>query len=462
MVTLSRRVFLAASMASLATPVLAKPIVRKTTLARSGFKSANEKLNIAGIGIGGKGASDIDTCNWENITALCDVDWKYAAGVFNKYPNAKKYKDFRKMLDECKDIDAVTIATPDHTHAITAMRCMEAGKHVYVQKPLTHTVYEARILREAAKKYGVATQMGNQGAATDQHRETAEAIWSGVIGDVYEMHSWTDRPAGWWPQGIKNPLPKQDVPETLDWDLWLGPAAVRPYNAGYCPFKWRGWWDFGCGALGDIACHNLSPVVKALRLEYPVSVECIHQIDVNPYTYPIESILHYQFPKRQGFPALDLFWYDGKLTPPPPKHAGQIKDLYKGAVNMFVGEKGILLMKAGKESIQVIANGEIITDFKKPNPMLPRLPFIPGNNTEKSDADRMHKQDWILSCKTGSVSGTNFDHAGPLTEWVVMGNISLRFPYQKLEWDGANMRFTNCKEANKYVTKEYRKGWELL
>jgi len=461
---ISRRLFLAGSAASIAATGCSTATVRKTTLAKSGYQSPNEKLNIASIGVGGKGRSDVETCNSENIVALCDVDWRNASSAFKSYPKAKQYKDFRIMLDECKEIDAVTISTPDHMHAIAAMRCMEAGKHVYVQKPLTHTVQEARVLRQTARKYGVATQMGNQGAATDQHRDVCERVWAGLIGQVREVHSWTDRPQGWWPQGIPGPLPEEAVPDYLDWDLWLGPAPVRPYNSGYCPFKWRGWWDYGCGALGDIACHNLSPVVKALRLEYPVSVECVHQKDGNDQTYPTESILHYRFPERKGFCALDLYWYDGLLKPPLPAGTTEAMNLFEEKTGtMFVGDKGVIVMKGQKDKNVLAANGEIVEDYKKPPMIIPRLPNIPSKSRdERQDSDRMHKLDWILSCKTGSISGTNFDHAGPLTEWVVMGNISLKFPKQVLEWEGPNMRFTNCKEANRYVSKKYRKGWELV
>ncbi len=455
---ISRRLFLAGTGASLVSAGCATHTVRKTTLAKSGYESPNEKLNVAGIGIGGKGFSDVDNCSSENIVALCDADWRKGAGAFKKYPNAQRFKDFRVMLDQCKEIDAVTISTPDHMHAIAAMRCMEMGKHVYVQKPLTHTVFEARLLRETAHKYGVATQMGNQGAATDMHREICELIWAGLIGPVREVHSWTDRPKGWWPQGIPNPLPPEPVPEELEWEIWLGPAPVRPYNSGYCPFKWRGWWDFGTGALGDIACHNLSPVVKALRLGYPDSVECLHAKDANDQTYPTESIIRYEFPQRGNFAALTLYWYDGKLKPELPEGVAEGQGLLdEDTGTMFIGDKGLIVMNGRVEKNILVYDGKVIEDFEKPTPIIPRLPKVEGKN----NPDLMHKRDWILSCKTGSKAGSNFDHAGPLTEWVVMGDISMRYIHQKLDWDGPQMRFTNLREANQYVSKEYRKGWEL-
>ncbi len=459
----SRRSFLAGAAATMAVAGCSTGRARKTTLAQSQYQSPNEKLNIAGIGIGGKGSGDVAQCSGENIVALCDVDWNSGGGAFERYPKAKQYRDFRKMLDECKEIDAVTISTPDHMHALAALRCMELGKHVYVQKPLAHTVFEVRTLREAAHRYGVATQMGNQGAATDQHREVCEMIWSGMIGQVLEVHSWTDRPAGWWPQGIPGPLPEQAVPDYLDWDLWLGTAPYRPYNKGYCPFRWRGWWDFGTGALGDIACHSLSPVVKALRLEYPISVECIYLKDVNDQTYPTESIIRYRFPKRGAFEPVTLYWYDGLLKPEQPKgYDPRLEILSEENGTIFIGDAGIIAMKGEPPENWLFANGERIKDFEKPPQQIPRLPHIPNREGDGINSDQMHKNDWILSCKTGSLSGSNFDHAGPLSEWVVMGDISLRFPHRELQWDGPNMRFTNCPEANRYVSKEYRKGWELL
>lgn len=458
----SRRSFLAGSGASLVTAGCATTKIRSTTLAKSNYKSPNEKLNIASIGVGGKGRSDVRTCNSENIVALCDVDMRQVAGASKTYPNAKQYQDFRVMLEDCKEIDAITISIPDHMHAFTALRCMEMGKHVYVQKPLTHTVYEARILRQASHKYKVATQMGNQGAATNLHREAAEVIWSGMIGEVREVHSWTDRPTGWWPQGIPDALPKQEIPDFLDWDIWLGTAPYRDYNVGYCPFKWRGWWDYGCGALGDIACHNLSPVVKALRLEYPISVECTHLKDNNTQTYPTESIIHYEFPQRENFAAVDLYWYDGKLKPKlPGNSADDKKILADGTGTMFVGDKGVIVMNSSLNRNVLVIDGKEV-EYKMPDQIIPRLPDIRTEDGKNSDSDRMHKMDWIRSCKSGSVSGTNFDHAGPLTEWVVMGNVSLRFPHQKLAWDGPAMRFTNFNQANQYVSKKYRKGWELI
>lgn len=459
----TRRSFLFGTAATLVSAGCSTGRTRSTTLAKSGFQSPNEKLNIAGIGVGGKGRGDIDTCNSENIVALCDVDWNNAARAFDQYPKAKRFRDHRVMLETCKDIDAVTVSTPDHMHAYAAMRCMEMGKHVYVQKPLAQTVFEVRTLREAAHRYGVATQMGNQGAASDQHREVCEMIWAGLIGQVHEVHSWTDRADGWWPQGISEALPEQPVPDQLDWDLWLGTAPHRSYNKGYCPFRWRGWWDFGCGALGDIACHSLSPVAKALCLEYPCAVQNLHQEEANRQTFPTKSIIRYEFSKRGNFDPLNLYWYDGRLKPELPQGVGEEVDLLgESSGTMFVGEGGIILMRGQPNENWLIVDGKRIHDFEKPAQIVPRIPTILNREGTGQSTDRMHKVDWILSCKTGSASSSNFDHAGPLSEWVVMGNISLKFPGQTLEWDGPKMRFKNCRSANRYVTKRYRKGWDLI
>jgi predicted dehydrogenase len=461
----TRRLFLASSAAAVAAAGCAttgtKTSARSTTLAKSGYKSANEKLNIAGIGVGGKGSSDISQCDMENVVALADVDWQKGAGAFRRFSNAKKYKDFRRMLDEMgNEIDACTISTPDHLHAVAAMRCMERGIHVYVQKPISHTVHEARVMTEAARKYGVVTQMGNQGEASAGRRLTCELIWSGIIGQVREVHSWTNRPI--WPQGIPGPLPEETVPDHVDWDLWIGPAPFRPYNSGYAPFKWRGWWDFGCGALGDMACHILNPVTKSLQLGYPTSIECIHQKGANDQTFPTESILRYTFPQRGGFSPVTVYWYDGKLKPKLTQDIDPAIPLCRpDSGSIFVGDKGIMEIPQNGGVTHVIIDGKKVTDYETPQEILPRLPVYANADGKGADSDRMHKIDWIRGIKTGSIPGSNFDHAGPLTEWVVLGNLSVRFPHTKLEWDGPRMRFTNHNEANRYVSKKYRKGWAL-
>jgi predicted dehydrogenase len=405
---------------------------------------------MAAIGAGGKGGGDIEQCAdlGENVIALCDPDWNRAAGLFNKMPDAKQYKDFRQMLDEMGDqIDACTISTPDHTHAVAAMACMERGIHVYVQKPLTKTIKEARVLTEAARKYGVMTQMGNQGHSGDGVRDLCEMIWSGMIGDVREVHAWTNRPI--WPQGIADPLPPEDIPETMDWDSWIGPAPMRPYNSQYAPFNWRGWWDWGCGALGDMACHVLDPVNWALNLGYPSSVECLMEEGNSEQTFPNKSIIKFEFPARGAFPQVSVTWYDGKLKPEMPEGVAEDYQMDESG-SIFIGTNGIIATGTYGEGSRII-RGDASGD--KAQKIIPRLP---------GDGDDIrHKIDWIRACKTGVPAGSNFDYAGPFTEWVVMGNLSLKFPGEKLLWDGEAMRFTNKKEANQFVHYKYRKGWSL-
>jgi len=424
-------------------------IVPRYVLGGARHTAPSEKLNIAGIGVGGQGASDLGNVSSENIVALCDVDWRHAGGTFRRYPNASKYRDFRKMLDkEDKNIDAVVVATPDHIHAPATMAAIKRGKHVYCEKPLTHSVYEARKIAEAAREHKVATQMGNQGQATESPRLMCEYIWDGAIGPVREVHVWTDRPlrglnAVYWPQGVERPKEKPPVPETLDWDLWLGPAPWRPYHPAYLPFTWRGWWDFGTGALGDIGCHALSPVFKALKLGHPTSVDAACTL-VNTETYPVASVVNYQFPARGDMPPVKLSWYDGGMRPRRPDELeGQIGT--NGA--LFIGDKGKML---GERLIPEARRKE----YGKPPKILPRSPG--------------HHQEWIEACKGGQPAGSNFpDHAGILAEAVLLGNVALRPELQeamnqtKLLWDGPNLKITNIPEANEFLRREYRQGWTL-
>jgi len=409
--------------------------------------SANEKLNIAGIGIGGKGASDVEgAAEGNNIVALCDVDWKQGSGSFEKFPNATKYKDFRIMLEkEYKNIDAVTVSTPDHMHAPIAMAAMQMGKHVYVQKPLTHNILEARRLREMARKYNVATQMGNQGHSGDGVRRLTEWIRGGAIGNVTEAHIWTNRPI--WPQAIPRPTAADPIPDTLDWDLWLGVAPKRPYNRAYCPFKWRGWWDFGCGALGDMACHIMDPAYTSLKLGYPTSVEAVSE-GGNDESCPAWSIITYQFPARGDMPAVKLVWYDGNKLPPRPEGVGPDEILGDGDNGtLFVGDKGMLACGCYGGGPCLIPRSKMDT-FDKPDKTIP--------------SSTGHYQEWIDACKgiqpvEGNFCG-NFDYAGPFTEMVLLGNVAVRAA-TKIEYDAENMKITNCPDANKYLQREYRRGY---
>jgi len=381
----------------------------------------------------------------ENIVALCDVDDAEAAETFAKYPKVKKFKDFRRMLDKMDNqIDAVTVTIPDHMHYPAAMMAISMGKHVFVQKPLTHTVWEARQLTLAARKHGVVTQMGNQGHANEGTRLLKEWVNAGAIGPVREVHIWTNRPI--WPQGLERPKDTPPVPATLDWDLWLGASPKRPYNPAYAPFKWRGWWDFGCGALGDMGCHIMDASFWALDLGAPTSVEAVSS-PVNDETAPSWSVVTYQFPARGDKPAVKLVWFDGGKLPPRPKDLEPDRELSKGGQLIF-GDTGTIMETHDYCNSPRIIPESKMRDFlpNRPPETIPRIP----------EAD--HYQEWIRACKGGTPAGSNFEYSGPLTEMVLLGNIAIRTG-EKIEWDGPNMRVTNVSEANQYVHKEYRDGW---
>ena len=418
-------------------------------LGLGGEKPPTERLAIAGIGVGGQGGADLGNMTSERIVALCDVDWRHAAGTFARFPDARRFKDFRKMLDEVKEIDAVVVATPDHAHAVASMAAIRLGKHVYCEKPLTHSVYEARKLAEAAREAKVATQMGNQGQASEETRRLCELVADGAIGAVTEAHIWTDRPSNglfneYWPQGVDRPRDEPPVPEGLDWDLWLGPAPARPYHPAYHPFRWRGWWDFGTGALGDIGCHAFDPVFRALKLGHPTCVEAT-STRVNRETFPLGSMVTYRFPAREGFPPLKLVWYDGGLRPPRPEAIGQGVAMGPNG-RLLVGDKGVLL----GNRIYPDARRE---EYREPPPTLARSVG--------------HYREWIEASKGGKPAGSNFDWAGPLTEVVLLGNVALRVELRekltqvRLDWDPAAFRVTSLPEANGFLHREYRAGWTL-
>jgi predicted dehydrogenase len=448
--TLSRRQFMGA-----AATATAFTIVPSHVIGAAGQKPPSEKLNIAGVGIGGMGQNNVANCASENIVALCDVDSKYAAGVFKKYPNAKMWTDFRKMLDEQKDIDAVIVATPDHLHAVVAMAAMQRGKHVYVQKPLTRTVWEARMLTEAARKYKVQTQMGNQGHSSEEVRLVCEWIQDGAIGDVREVHCWTNRPV--WPQGIGRPEGTPPVPETLDWDLWIGPSPMRPYNEAYLPFNWRAWIDFGAGALGDMGCHVMDAAFWSLKLKYPVSVQASHSWEVkkmwerweNKETYPSAEVVHYQFPARGNMPPVKLHWYDGGILPARPDDLEPSRRIPESGT-IFIGDKGKLICDTYSENPRIFPESKM-KEYKRPAKTLRRV---------KGGVEG-HEKDWISACKGGPAASSNFDYSGPFTETVVMGNLAVLNPDKVLEWDGENMRMTNDEKANAFVKPQYREGWSL-
>ena len=442
---MSRRNFMGAAAAT-----AAFTIVPRHVLGGSGQTAPSEKLNIASIGAGGRASGDIDAVSSQNIVALCDPDWRNAAGQFRRHPEAAKYKDFRIMLDkEGKNIDAVIVGAPDHIHAPASMMAIKMGKHVYCEKPLTHSVYEARMVAKAAREAGVATQMGNQGQAEEGRRLTSEYIWAGAIGPVREVHVWTDRPLNgldkvYWPQGVERPKDTPPCPDTLDWDLWLGPAPERPYHPFYAPFKWRGWWDFGTGALGDIGCHSIDPVWRALKLDAPLTIEAACTL-VNDETYPVASRVTYQFGARGDMPPVKLHWYDGGMRPPRPDELDEGQRFGDNGT-LFEGDKGKML------GYMVIPEARR-TEFGKPPKVLERSPG--------------HHEEWIIACKGGKPAGSNFDHAGPLAEAVLLGNVALRAALKekltrtRLYWDREKFEFTNMPEANQYLKREYRKGWTL-
>jgi len=425
--SLSRRSFLHIT-TTVGTGVLASPSLLRA-------KSPNEKLNVALIGVGNKGEANRAGVAGENIVALCDVDEKMLNAAAAKHPTARTYRDFRRMLEQ-KDIDAVVVTVPDHVHAVAAMAAMQLGKHVYCEKPLTHDIWEARQLALTARQYKVATQMGNGGHASERLRTAVEWVQAGVIGDVREVHAWSNRPI--WPQGIARPMDRPDVPKYLDWDLWLGPAPERPYHPAYHPFKWRGFWDFGTGALGDMGCHIIDAAFWALDLGAPVAVEA-ESSDVNGETAPSWSIVRYEFPQRGNKPAVKLTWYDGgKLPSRDLFEVGPDQKLDDNG-SLFVGEKGKLALDY--KGVRLIPERK---DFQPPPKTVPRSP---GHYTE-----------WIAACKGGAPAMSNFGYAGSLTEAVLLGNVALRVG-KKIEWDAQNLQVRNAPEAAQYIRRQYRKGW---
>lgn len=474
-----------------------------------GYKSPNEKLNVASIGCGGKATSDIRACGeTENIVALCDVDEKRAESIYQQYPNVPKYKDFRVMIEkENSNIDAVIVTIPDHMHAAAAIFAMEHGKHVYVQKPLAHTVWECRALQKTAQKCKVATQMGNQGYSNEGTRQCAEMIWNGEIGNVTEVHAWTNRPA--WPQGLTDAPPTSPVPNWLDWDLWLGIAKEIPYSDDYLPFTWRGFYEFGSGALGDMACHILGAPNMALHLGAPTAVECLSQEGHSDIYFPAKSVVRFDFPARPGMPPVKIFWYDAmrdtqpnfqgapqneilgdlprnrvasansdvqpkerqiigsvftdqffhpaELPPPPPRPAptrtltpreerdAKWMQLIRTGTNgsLFVGDKGMITTGTYGENTRLIPV-EKMHGYEFPPEILPRSPG--------------HYRDWIRACKGGSPACSNFDVSAPFTEWIALGALAIRCN-GRIEWDSEKMEITNNAEASHMLKPKVRKGW---
>lgn len=451
-------------------------IVPRHVLGR-GYVAPSDKLNIAGIGAGGKGESDLAEFAKSpnvNIVAMCDVDDRAAAKSRERFPKATYYKDFRKMLQaEKNNIDAVSISTPDHTHAVATMAAMAMGKHVYTQKPLTHDIYEARQLAEAARKYKVVTQMGNQGGSGDGVRKAKEMYDAGLIGEVVEAHAWTNRPV--WPQGIPTPSGKHAVPKELDWDLWLGPAPYIDYNPAYVPFNWRGWWAFGTGALGDMACHIMDPIYRILPILYPDSAECsVSNVWKDMWaegnyvdSAPPSSIIHLNYPRTDGKGKIKVSWYDGGLLPQLPEELlpGEPFGNWDGGV-LLVGKKGKLLLDCYGANPRLLPT-RLMKETKMPAEKIKRVP-------------EGHYIQWVNACIAGygkGVTSSPFEYAGPFTESILMGNLAIRSwmmlnpnrkgwedkyaGRKKLLWDAKNMKVTNFDEANAFVKRDYREGWSL-
>ncbi len=425
----------------LSTAGLAPLVVPRHVLGGKG-QTPNDRLHLAGVGVGGMGGSYLNNLESESIVALCDVDSERASKVFAHYPKAKRYEDFRVLLEREKNIDGVVIGTPDHTHGIIAQAALELGKHVYCAKPLTRTIGEARRLTTLAAEAKVATQMSIQWNAKEAHRLIAEWIAADAIGPVREVHTWSNRPV--WPQGLHRPKDTPPVPKHLRWDLWLGPAPERPYHSTYHPFKWRGWWDFGCGALGDMGCHHMDPIFRALQLGAPTSVKA-EVSETFPETAPKASTITFQFPSREELPGVKLVWYDGGREPERPAELEEdrkMSDVFGGT--LYVGDKGKLLTGGLGDGPRLIPESKMQA-FSRPKPTLTRSPG--------------HYQEFINACKGGPAAGAAFSYGGPLTETVLLGNVAIRAAGKTLEWDAPSMKITNDADANAFVDAVYRTGW---
>jgi predicted dehydrogenase len=434
---------------------------------------ANERLRVAGIGVGGKGASDITQAGQVmEVVALCDIDEQRLGQRAASFPSAKTYYDYRKLFDEMmKVIDAVTVSTPDHSHTLPSVLAMRAGKHVYCQKPLTHLPFEARLMRETAAKHGVCTQMGNQGSALNGLRRAVELVHAGTLGGITEAHVWTNRPFKYWKQApdiVARP-PTAPVPKHVHWEQWIGPARMRPYavrpggRPAYHPHDWRGYWDFGTGALGDMACHTANLAFRALKLDAPIAVVA-EAGPINPETYPAWAHITYLFPARGDKPACALHWYEGERDGQRMRPRAELlaRVLRPGAAladsgSMLVGSKGILFSP---------------NDYGAKFQLLPEKDFAgvqttkPEKGPEGTDRneDSFMKKEWVEAIRAGKpkMASSNFDYAARLTEAMLLGNIAVRFAGQRLEWDAAKLRFANAEAASQLVRTEYRKGWDLL
>ena len=418
----------------------------------------SERLNVAAVGLGARGAGNVEKCEGANIVALCDVDSRLAATALKRYPDAAKYRDFRRMLDRETGIDAVVVSTPDHTHAVIAAEAMKRGKHVYVETPLAHDVWEVRQLARLAGQTGVTTQMGNERHSGAGIRRAVEMIWGGGLGPIREVHCWTNRPQ--WPQGVGRPRAKLPTPTELAWDLWLGPAPQRSYDPAYHPYRWRGWLDFGTGALGAMGCHLLDVAFWGLELgrAKSFSVEA-ESTGVNEETYPQASTIRYRFPARGDLEPVTITWHDGGRRPSPPEGLPYLREVGSNGI-VFLGRQHTMMFgptvfgttpgQVGPRTIPEFARIESKRAYK-------RIPPVKEGTWTKGNR---HVQEWIAACKAGAQPCANFEQSAPLAEMVLLGNVAL-LSKTPIEWDSQSMQITNTPEANRFIRREYRKGWSL-
>jgi predicted dehydrogenase len=440
----NRRRFLAAA----AGAAFGVQIVPRCVLGGAGQTPPSEKLNLAGIGVGGQGGGvlRVMAALEQNIVALCDVDWKYAAHTFKAYPKAELFKDYRLLFERRKDIDAVVIGTPDHMHAPITLAALRAGKHVYVEKPMAHSIEEARVMTRVARETDLVTQVGNTGHSGEGLRLTREWIQAGVIGAVREVHCWSDRPGKFWKQDIDRPTETPAVPPDLDWNLWLGAAPVRPYHPVYCPRAWRGWFDFGTGAMGDMAVHNMDPAFYALDLGAPIAASAQTSQPLHAESYPAWTTITYQFAAQGNRPAVKATWYDGGKMPPRPAGLEPQRNLGDNGI-YFVGDKGTILCGGWAGAPRLVPESRM-KEFHMPPKTIPRSPG--------------HHSEWILACKARKPADAKagFAYSGPYTEALLVGNLAVRLQ-KPIEWDSAAMKAVGTPEADRLIHKTYRKGFGI-